>query len=184
MGCTTDAHPLYSVFMSRLSHAIFKWEEEDFQVLKKAKKAEMIQQHLSPSDADVLRHIKSAELSLHCRRMTRGVKETTTLISQLISSMEGDKGVDILGVPLFDREKMREIWEMQSKHVPCLQDPDGVQLYTKIGTIKKGGVELPKYRCARGSTSLESFHLHLNRFIPGKLLQKVLLQKIRIFSLK
>ncbi|XP_051250998.1 uncharacterized protein LOC127360601 isoform X1 [Dicentrarchus labrax] len=26
------------------------------------------------------------------------------------------------------------------------------------------------YRCAPGSTSLESFHLHLNRFIPGELL--------------
>ncbi|XP_078495363.1 uncharacterized protein LOC100184639 [Ciona intestinalis] len=26
---------------------------------------------------------------------------------------------------------------------------------------------LKTYRCARGSTSLESFHLHLNRFIPG-----------------
>ncbi len=39
--------------------------------------------------------------------------------------------------------------------------------YMKTGTLKKGGVELCCYRCARGSTSLESFHLHLNRFIPG-----------------
>ncbi|KAA8578286.1 hypothetical protein FQN60_016780, partial [Etheostoma spectabile] len=41
------------------------------------------------------------------------------------------------------------------------------QLYTQTGRLTKGGVSLPVYRCARGSTSLESFHLHLNRFIPG-----------------
>ena len=28
------------------------------------------------------------------------------------------------------------------------QDPAGVQLYTKTGMLKKGGVELPVYRCA------------------------------------
>jgi len=35
------------------------------------------------------------------------------------------------------------------------------------GNIMKGNVSLPIYRCARGSSSLESFHLHLARFIPG-----------------
>ncbi|KAG7500682.1 hypothetical protein JOB18_025985, partial [Solea senegalensis] len=35
------------------------------------------------------------------------------------------------------------------------------------GELTKGGVKLPVYRCARGSTSLESFHLHQCRFIPG-----------------
>lgn len=169
IGCTTDAHPLYAVFMSRLSQAIFRWDEQDVGLLKKAKKNELIQKHIpDPTDADVARHIKSDELARHCRRMTRGTQETTTLISQLIVSMEDDNGLDILGVPLIDSQKMKEIWEKQSRHVPCIQDPEGVQLYTRIGTIKKGGVELPKYRCARGSTSLESFHLHMNRFIPGK----------------
>ncbi|KAK5617213.1 hypothetical protein CRENBAI_010624 [Crenichthys baileyi] len=33
----------------------------------------------------------------------------------------------------------------------------------------KGGIPPPGYRCARGSTSPESFHLHLGRFIPGEL---------------
>ena len=37
----------------------------------------------------------------------------------------------------------------------------------QVGTLKKGTVTLPVYRCARGTTSLESFHLHLARFIPG-----------------
>ncbi|RVE68857.1 hypothetical protein OJAV_G00096430 [Oryzias javanicus] len=39
------------------------------------------------------------------------------------------------------------------------------------GTILKGEHRLPTYRCARGSTSLQSFHLHLNRFIPGLLVR-------------
>ncbi|XP_059188503.1 uncharacterized protein LOC131971202 [Centropristis striata] len=64
---------------------------------------------------------------------------------------------------------MAEIWKAQQKHIPCLQDPPGFQLYTQTGTLKKGGHVLPTYRCARGSTSLENFHLHMNRFIPGTL---------------
>ena len=47
-----------------------------------------------------------------------------------------------------------------------IQDPAGVELYTQTGQFTKGGVQLPVYRCARDSTSLESFHLH--HFIPGK----------------
>ncbi|XP_039670285.1 uncharacterized protein LOC120567393 [Perca fluviatilis] len=64
---------------------------------------------------------------------------------------------------------MTEIWKAQKKHLCCLQDPPGVQLYMQTGTLQKGGRTLPTYRCARGSTSLESFHLHMNRFIPGTL---------------
>ena len=35
------------------------------------------------------------------------------------------------------------------------------------GTSRKGSVLLPVLRCVRGTTSLESFHLHLARFILG-----------------
>ena len=58
-GCTTDAHPLYGVFMARLSQCIFQWEEEDMNQLKKVKKVELLQQHIpSPSDTEINRHIK------------------------------------------------------------------------------------------------------------------------------
>ena len=62
-----------------------------------------------------------------------------------------------------------QVWTDQQRHIPCIQDPESFPLYMKTGTLKKGGVVLSCYRCARGSTSLESFHLHLNRFIPGGL---------------
>lgn len=69
-----------------------------------------------------------------------------------------------LGVPLL-RELFQDIWQEQKHHVACLQDPPGVQLYTTTGHLTKGGVVLPVFRCARGSTSLESFHLHLARSV-------------------
>ena len=79
----------------------------------------------------------------------------------------GDQGLDTLGVPLFDNQKMLNIWETQKKHVQCIQDPEGVSLCTQTSTCKKGDVVLPKYRCARGSFSLESVPNHLANFIPG-----------------
>ena len=71
------------------------------------------------------------------------------------------------GMPLLDVERTWVVWNSQKKHVLCLQDPEGIQLYTQVGYSNKGGVELPIYRCARGTASLESFHLHLNQFILG-----------------
>lgn len=63
---------------------------------------------------------------------------------------------------------MKDIWSEQKKHIQCIQDLPSVQLYTLTGHTQKGGVTLPVWRCARGSTSLESFHLHLAfTFIPG-----------------
>lgn len=168
-GCTTDKHQLYSVFMGKLSQCIFKWDETDLNLLKAAKRAEMIQQCIqNPSEDDVIRRLSTAELALHCKRVTRGTAETTRLISSLLESLDGPKGCDTQGVPLFDSEKIQQIWKAQSQHVSCIQDPPGLRLYTQVNTLKKGDIELPVYRCARGSTSLESFHLHMNRFIPGK----------------
>ena len=72
-----------------------------------------------------------------------------------------------MGVPLLDKDQTWEMWDSQKQHIACIHDPDDVQLYFQTGTLTKGATQLPTYRCARGSTSLESFHLHLNRFIPG-----------------
>ena len=71
-------------------------------------------------------------------------------------------------MPLFDHQKLAAAWAHLMPHVKCMQDDDGVRLYEQTGTVKRAGVELPVYRCARGSTSLENYHLHLARFIPGK----------------
>lgn len=47
---------------------------------------------LNPSDSDVIKQITSDEVSRHCKRATRGTRETTSLISDLLASLDGDKG--------------------------------------------------------------------------------------------
>ena len=77
-GCSTGSHPLYGTFMSCLSAAIFEWDREDFELLLSAKKAEMIAAGITvPSTTAVQKAISKDELAKHCRRRTRGVKETT-----------------------------------------------------------------------------------------------------------
>lgn len=49
-----------------------------------------------------------------------------------------------------------------------LQDVPGVQLYVATKTVMLNGVELLKYRCRRGSNSLEGLHSHLVNAIPSK----------------
>ena len=119
------------------------------------------------TDAEVLKRITQKEWTKHCRRSTRGAAETEQLVQSLIDTFGGDGGRDTLGIPLLDPVRIQDVWREQRRHLHCIQDPPGVQLYTETGRLTKGGVSLPVYRCARGSTSLESFHLHLNRFIPG-----------------
>ena len=108
--------------------------------------------------------ITSAELARHCRRRTRTPEEIKSLIEDLILNMTSM--TDTLGVPVF-KEEISNIWALEKKHVRCLEDPD-FPLYTITRQVTKGGQLLPVYRCARGTTSLESFHLHINTFIPGQ----------------
>ncbi|XP_035384065.1 uncharacterized protein LOC118241707 [Electrophorus electricus] len=99
------------------------------------------------------------ELAWHCRlRRKRGAQETELLIQEL---------TDTMGIRLLDRKKMEDIWQTQRHHLHCIQDPPGVQLYRRVRQVTRGGLVLPVYLCACSSTSLESFHLHLNPFIPG-----------------
>ena len=168
VGVTTDTHRLYGTFMSQLSHAIFKWDKDDLALLKAAKRSEMASNNITTaSDKDVIDRLTRKEMSLHCRRTTRGAEETIAMIQMLLEMFDGEQGRDTMGVPLFHHERIWEIWRVQKNHIVCLQDPDGVQLYIQTGTLKKGSITLPVFRCARGSTSLESFHLHLQHFIPG-----------------
>lgn len=168
VGCTTDAHQLYPTFMARLSACIFEWDAGDVALLRRAKREQLIQQKWPVLlERELDRHITKAELALHCRRRTRGEEKTILLLDQLLRELMSDKGKDALGVPLFNNERMQHIWKTQKRHVACIQDPPGVSLYTETGTVTKGGVQLKTFRCARGSTSLESFHCHLARFIPG-----------------
>ena len=170
-GCCSESHALYATFMSRLSACVFEWDTEDLQRLYAAKRGQLSASGVCRKrKEDVAMHITKKELALHCKRRTRGVEETTLLVKNLIDTFSSDQGNDTMGIPLLNKTSIQQIWEEQKQHISCIQDVDdpSIQLYTQTGTLKKGGVELPIYRCARGSTSLESFHLHIDRFIPGK----------------
>ncbi len=164
-GCTTESHPLYGTFMSQLSSCVYEWEERDVDLLMDAKKHELMAAGVpNPSTSAITKAVSRAELARHCRRQTNGTQETLANIENLLLSLS--TATDTLGVPLF-KEEMSEIWKEQKHHVSCLQDPPNLALYTITGYVTKGNVRIPTLRCARGSTSLESFHLHIARFIPG-----------------
>ncbi|XP_071245917.1 uncharacterized protein [Salvelinus alpinus] len=166
-GVTTESHPLYALFLRRLSSCMLVWCADDVERLLEAKRGELKGSHITGlSDAQVLKRISLKEMARHCRRRTRGAEETERLIGELLETFID--ATDTLGVRLLDRDRMQAIWQTQRRHLVCIQDPPGVSIYTNKGKdVTKGGVILPVLRCARESTSLESFHLHLNRFIPG-----------------
>lgn len=167
-GLTTEHHPLYGTFCSKLSSCIFEWDQEDVERLKEAKKGEWKSSHggQTPTDAQIMSSISSGELAKHCRRRTRSVEEIRAMISGLLESVW--ELTDTTGLRLVNPDSMRHVWEVQQKHLECIQDPAGVELYTKTGTLQKGGKVLDVLRCGRGSSSLESFHRHQCAFIPGK----------------
>ena len=166
--CTPDAYQLYGVFMAKLSAFIFKWDGDDLKALYTSKRAELSKYGVvGLSEQDFAGRVTRRELALHCRRTTRGVEDTTRLIDHVIQTLDSSQGRDTMGVLLFNYECTQQMWKEQRRHVTCIQDVAEIPLYTKTGSLMKGGVELPTYRCARGSTSLESFHNHLARFIPG-----------------
>lgn len=167
-ACTTESHQLYPIYLKRVSACIFEWSAEDVERLKLAKRGQLIAKKITnPTDEIILKNISKREFALHCRRTTRGTLVTANLLRELLTSLDGDEGHDSMGVPLLDSDRTWEMWNEQEPHIACIQDPEGIQLYIKTREMVKGGVNLPVYRCARGSTSLESFHLHLCRFIPG-----------------
>ncbi|XP_062245750.1 uncharacterized protein LOC133955102 [Platichthys flesus] len=154
---TAGNHQQYGPFMSRLSFAMLEWDGCDVARLKEAKQSE------EEGDANV--EPTSRELTRHCRRHTRGAAETELLVQEVLDSFSEMN--DTMGVPLFDRAEMEKVWRTQRHHLRCIQDPPGVELYAKTGEETRGGVKLPVYCCARGTSSLEWFHHHLYTFVPG-----------------
>ena len=166
-GVTSEAHPLHGEFMARLSNAIFEWDKDDVAHLKEAKRGEMVKAGIPrPTEVAIRKAITKEELIRHCRRRTKGFDKTIGAVDSLISSLSSETDTLSDDYSLFKAE-MKDVWAEQRHHIACLQDPPEIHLYTITHHIEKGGIQLPVYRCARGTTSLESFHLHLARFIPG-----------------
>ncbi|XP_016115134.1 uncharacterized protein [Sinocyclocheilus grahami] len=118
-GVMTEAHPLYGIFMARLSMCIFQWDPEDAAALRRAKEGKLAAKKTGHiSERVVSACITRRELALHCRRRTRGVDETTRLIGSLIDLLDSADGKDTLGFPLLDHEWIQQILKEQQKHEP------------------------------------------------------------------
>jgi hypothetical protein len=166
-GLTTEHHPLYGTFCSKFSSCVFVWDKEDYFKLREAKKGELRRKYkVTPTEKQVTAALTPSELARHCRRRVRDVHEMKTMIDQLLKEMW--ELTDTTGLRLINPQSMEKVWSVQQRHLPCITDPPGVHLYTKIGTTEKGGKSLDLLKCARGSSSLESFHRHQCTFIPGK----------------
>ena len=148
--------------MTQLSGCMFEWDPEDVDQLVRAKEQQLIESDVyrTSSKEDVTKHITKKELATHCKRRTRGSEATAELIQQLITTFSSDLGNDTMGIPLLDKGRAWQIWDEQKMHLDCIQDPAGVQLYTKTDTLKKSGVEVPVYRCTLGSLSKRRFWQH------------------------
>lgn len=148
-GLTTEHHPLYGTFCSKLSSCIFEWDKSDIDNLKQAKRAELVKKHRghTPTHSQVLESITSSEVAKHCRRRTHGVEETCALIQQLLDSMWDL--TDTTGLPLISQESMSRMWRCSRS--TCIQDPPGVQLYINTRSrLEKGDKALDILRCGRG----------------------------------
>lgn len=116
VGCTTESHPMYAMFLARLSQCIFERSQEGLQLLKHAKHCELARSGVKdPSDEDVIKHNSKKGLATHCRRKTPGIKDTNQLIHDLLHTFQGEQGCDTLGVPLLDADRIWDIWESQKK---------------------------------------------------------------------
>ena len=89
----------------------------------------------NPSMAAVKAAVSSTDIASHCQRRTRGVEKTVEMIEALLLSL--CTATDMLGVLLL-KDEMKEIWEEQKRHVPCIPDQPGVALYSTTKYITKG----------------------------------------------
>ena len=99
LGCTSESHPLYGTFMSRLTCCIFEWDPVDYNHLLSAKRDEFVRQGVvHPSDSAVRKAVTKDELARHCHRTTRGADVTSQMIENLLQSLAAS--TDAIGVPL------------------------------------------------------------------------------------
>ena len=165
----TDSHPKFAVFKSALAGALFAYNKSDMELLVKAVRAGSENGYNDKTDADIIQqHISNETIKHHVRRITQGNMETFRLVEHAIEVLKGDAGLDENGIPLFkSNDAIDEIWMCQQRHLECIQDPPEMSMYRIAKLSVKNGIQIPYYTCVRGNNSLEGFHNHLPKMIPG-----------------
>lgn len=165
----TDHHPKYALFKSTLSAAVFAYNKDDMALLLQATRAGHPTKYGSLTDGELMEtHVTKYDLSHYVRRITVGAQETFMRVQSAIDILKGAAGMDENQVHLFkDDAAIDHVWENQQKHLECIQDPPGQDMYTIKKYVTRNGVRLPHYITVRESNSLEGFHSFLPSMIPG-----------------
>ena len=72
-------------------------------LLRRAKREELRREGVPVlSDSLVDSRISKAQLAQYCRRRTRGEEATIRMVERLLQELMGDRGRDLLGVPLLE----------------------------------------------------------------------------------
>ncbi|CAK6974443.1 uncharacterized protein LOC116218008 [Scomber scombrus] len=96
-------------------------------------------------------------------------RETAMVMESILAEFRGQAGLDIDGIHLFKSpEALNAHWAVASKQLSCMQDPPGIQLYVSVKVVVMNGIRLNKYKCRRGSNSLEGLHAHLFNAVPSQ----------------
>ncbi|PIK46808.1 hypothetical protein BSL78_16307 [Apostichopus japonicus] len=163
-----QTHSKYGMFMSALAGAILAYNKEDMLLLVRAiRNGNEIYSHYS--DEQMLPFVKPHQLKSYVRRITRGVEESACAIEAILQEFKGPAGLDIDGIPLFkSTEAVDAQWATASKHLSCMQDPPNISLYVTTRVVTLNGIQLNKYRCRRGSNSLEGLHAHMVDAVPSQ----------------
>ncbi|PIK38273.1 hypothetical protein BSL78_24893 [Apostichopus japonicus] len=99
----------------------------------------------------------------------RGQFESACAIEAILQEFKGPAGLDIDGIPLFkSTEAVDAQWATASKHLSCMQDPPNISLYVTTREVTLNGIQLNRYRCRRGSNSLEGLHAHMVNAVPSQ----------------
>ncbi|XDV45331.1 hypothetical protein PO909_013447 [Leuciscus waleckii] len=164
----TESHSKYAVFKSALAGAVLAYNRADLELLIKAVRAKD-PAYDTVTDEDVVRlYVMREQLKHHVRRVTLGVQETLRLVQTAIDELKGPAGLDESGIHLFkSAEAIDSVWEGQQRHLECIQDPPEMSMYRVARSTSINGVDVPYYKCLRGSNSLEGFHKFLPHMIPG-----------------
>ncbi|KAE8277226.1 hypothetical protein D5F01_LYC24924 [Larimichthys crocea] len=164
-----QSHAKYGVIMSALAGAVLAYNKVDMMLLVQAVRSGNPELYARYSDKEMMAFLKPHQIRSYVRRITRGVVETALVIESIIAEFRGPAGLDIDGIHLFkSTEAVDAHWTTASKHLSCMQDPPGIQLYVSVKVVVLNGVRLNKYRCRRGSNSLEGLHAHLFNAIPSQ----------------
>ncbi|XP_078598011.1 LOW QUALITY PROTEIN: uncharacterized protein LOC144874060 [Branchiostoma floridae x Branchiostoma japonicum] len=164
-----QTHAKYPAFMSALAGAVLAYNRQDMMLLVQAVRNGNPDLYTDHSDEEMVPLLKPHQIKAYVRRVTRGVEETASVVEAIIAEFGGPAGLDIDGIHLYKTaDAVQECWATASKHLSCMQDPPGIQLYVAVKDVVLNGVRLSKYKCRRGSNSLEGLHSHLYNAVPSK----------------